>query len=298
MEGYGFENVTLNPTQVFSVQNCTLKKNKPEGPPFTDHMLAVCKADVPVEHKAPNTSSYTRKKDFKGKKPEAKSRHRKQPTSKHYPLSKIKATKVVGLHKEDTSEGGANPQLSSAKSKVRADSGLSAHKDSISQTTSNDEGPNKLSPDHISAGKGASAIAKRMEEEFNTSPDLSSSEDTQKEIKLEDLSSEGEEEDEEIHAIKHTETTTTLAPQPLSPSSLPTKLKELPSKLNELTGEVKELNKHVHELEIELPRDLKEIPNNLEAKLKTLDVFPSLLNKVTEALNKFAQVINSASQKT
>ncbi|GJU09600.1 hypothetical protein Tco_1131996 [Tanacetum coccineum] len=94
MEGYGSENVTLNPTQVFSVHNWTLKKNQPEGPPFTDHMLAICKADVPVEHKAPNTSSYTRKKDSKGKKPGAKSGHRKQPTSsKHHPLSKIEATK-------------------------------------------------------------------------------------------------------------------------------------------------------------------------------------------------------------
>nr|GEZ36002.1 hypothetical protein [Tanacetum cinerariifolium]GEZ50779.1 hypothetical protein [Tanacetum cinerariifolium] len=70
---------------------------------------------------------------------------------------------VVGLHKEDqqatsgptslgfTSKGGANPQLSSAKSKARADSGVSAPKDSISQTTCNDEGPNKLSLDHISS---------------------------------------------------------------------------------------------------------------------------------------------------
>ncbi|GKF21310.1 hypothetical protein Tco_0069948, partial [Tanacetum coccineum] len=40
-------------------------------------------------------------------------------------------------------------------------------------------------------GKGASYIEKEIEyaeEEFNTSPDLSSSDDTKKEIKLEDLS--------------------------------------------------------------------------------------------------------------
>nr|GEX85472.1 hypothetical protein [Tanacetum cinerariifolium] len=50
--------------------------------------------DVPVEHKAPNTSSYIRKKNSKDKKPRARSGHRKQPTfSKHYPLSKIEATK-------------------------------------------------------------------------------------------------------------------------------------------------------------------------------------------------------------
>ncbi|GKE00739.1 hypothetical protein Tco_1388722, partial [Tanacetum coccineum] len=94
MKGYGNDNVTLNLTQVFSVHNWALKKNQPEGPPFTDHMLAICNADVPMEHKAPNTSSYTRKKDSKVKNPRAKCGHKKQPTSsKHHPLSKIEATK-------------------------------------------------------------------------------------------------------------------------------------------------------------------------------------------------------------
>ncbi|GKB07975.1 hypothetical protein Tco_0836259 [Tanacetum coccineum] len=77
-----------------SVHNWTLKKNQPERPSFTDHILAICKAHVPVEHKAPNTSSYTRKKDSKGKNPGAKYGHKKQQTSsKHHPLSKIKAIK-------------------------------------------------------------------------------------------------------------------------------------------------------------------------------------------------------------
>nr|GEW81936.1 hypothetical protein [Tanacetum cinerariifolium] len=99
-----------------------------------------------------------------------------------------------------TSEGGANPQLIS---------------NLISQTTCNDEGPNKLSLDHISAGtnpyvlveqthstskgletdltqptteKGASKIAQATEEEITKSLNLSSSYENQKEIKLEDLS--------------------------------------------------------------------------------------------------------------
>ncbi|GJV97763.1 hypothetical protein Tco_1549340 [Tanacetum coccineum] len=278
MEGYGFENVTLNPTQVFSVHNWTLKKNQPEGPPFTDYMLAICKVDVTVEHKAPNTSSYTRKKDSKGKKPGAKSRHRKQPTSsKHRPLSKIEATKggsskaptgsktshlvketqsnstldtnpsqplastpvVAGLHKEDqqatggptssgvTSEGGANPHVSS---------GTNPHV-LVEKTKFASEGLNTVLT-QPTTGKGASDIAKKIKEEFNTSPNLSRSEHIQKEIKLEDLSrlvqdvgvdfmdldsqeddpiivvedSEGEKEDEEIHATKHTKTEDTSAP--------------------------------------------------------------------------------------
>ncbi|GJS76764.1 retrovirus-related pol polyprotein from transposon TNT 1-94 [Tanacetum coccineum] len=366
MKGYRNNNVTLNPTQVFSVHNWTLKKNQPEGPPFTEHMLAICNADMPVEHKAPNTSSYTRKKDFKGKKPGAKSRHRKQPTSsKHHHLSKIKATKggsskapigsktgylvketqsssaldtnpsqpptftpvVVGLHKEDqqaiggptslrvNSERGSNPQLSSgmsaslhnkpiylvftiinsesaserdvsAKSKAGADSGLSAPKDLIPQSTGNDERPNKLSLDHIFAGREPAILQKKIEEEFNTSPDLSSSEDTQKEIKLEDLSmlvhdarvdfmdldsyeddhiivideSEVEEEAEEIHATKHTETEDTSLPN--------------------LHLQVKELKKHVHDLEIELSGDLKEIPNKLEVFTSTVESLTTQVAKL------------------
>ncbi|GJV52376.1 hypothetical protein Tco_1448117 [Tanacetum coccineum] len=56
-EGYGDDEVTLYPTQVFSVNNWALKPNQPEEPPFTDHMLAICAADKPVVFKAPKPSS-------------------------------------------------------------------------------------------------------------------------------------------------------------------------------------------------------------------------------------------------
>nr|GEU56808.1 retrovirus-related Pol polyprotein from transposon TNT 1-94 [Tanacetum cinerariifolium] len=42
-----------------SVHNWALKPNQPEGPPFTDHMKAICNIDVPVESQAPTTSSKT-----------------------------------------------------------------------------------------------------------------------------------------------------------------------------------------------------------------------------------------------
>nr|GEX41894.1 hypothetical protein [Tanacetum cinerariifolium] len=65
-------------------------------------MLAIYNADVSMEHKAPNTSSYTRKKETKGKNPRAKSGHRKQPTSfKHHSLSNIEETKC-GSYKAST----------------------------------------------------------------------------------------------------------------------------------------------------------------------------------------------------
>ncbi|GJX98922.1 hypothetical protein Tco_0355941 [Tanacetum coccineum] len=56
-EGYGDVEVTLYPTQVFSVNNWAPKSNQPEEPPFTTHMLAICFADKPVVFKAPKPSS-------------------------------------------------------------------------------------------------------------------------------------------------------------------------------------------------------------------------------------------------
>ncbi|GJU42399.1 hypothetical protein Tco_1195356 [Tanacetum coccineum] len=53
MPEYENEELTINPTQVFSVHNLTLKPSQPEEPPFTYHMKAICKLDVPVGHKKP-----------------------------------------------------------------------------------------------------------------------------------------------------------------------------------------------------------------------------------------------------
>ncbi|GKC03147.1 hypothetical protein Tco_0994757 [Tanacetum coccineum] len=46
--------------KVFSVHNWTLKPNQPKEPPFTDHMKAICKLDVPVDSKAPKPYSQTK----------------------------------------------------------------------------------------------------------------------------------------------------------------------------------------------------------------------------------------------
>ncbi|GJV28546.1 putative reverse transcriptase domain-containing protein [Tanacetum coccineum] len=56
---YDNEEITINPTQVLSVQNSTLNPNQPEEPPFTTHMKAICKLDVHVVSKAPKPSSQT-----------------------------------------------------------------------------------------------------------------------------------------------------------------------------------------------------------------------------------------------
>ncbi|GJW99230.1 hypothetical protein Tco_0181038 [Tanacetum coccineum] len=69
---YDNEELTINPTQVFSVHNWTLKLNQPEEPPFTTHMKAICNLDVPVDSKALKPSSQAEEVP-QGKKPGAKS---------------------------------------------------------------------------------------------------------------------------------------------------------------------------------------------------------------------------------
>ncbi|GKD16621.1 hypothetical protein Tco_1205779, partial [Tanacetum coccineum] len=53
MPEYENEELTINPTQAFSVHNWALKPNQTKGPPFIDHMKAICNLDVLMDPKAP-----------------------------------------------------------------------------------------------------------------------------------------------------------------------------------------------------------------------------------------------------
>ncbi|GJS42694.1 reverse transcriptase domain-containing protein [Tanacetum coccineum] len=143
-----------------------LKKNQPKGHPFTAHMLAICNAHEPVAFEAHNTFSYSRKKDAKGKKPRAKTGQRRKQTSStinHNHGSKIEATKASTiLHCESAS----------------------GHDASAASTTNVD--PGNTDPND-SASKAEKEVIRRYDE-FNTSPDLSNSDDSLKDIKLEDFS--------------------------------------------------------------------------------------------------------------
>ncbi|GKE20233.1 hypothetical protein Tco_1431745, partial [Tanacetum coccineum] len=59
MPEYENEELTINPSKVFSVHNLTLKPNQPEEPSFTDHMKAIYNLDVHVDSKALKPSSQT-----------------------------------------------------------------------------------------------------------------------------------------------------------------------------------------------------------------------------------------------
>ncbi|GKF48231.1 hypothetical protein Tco_0141482, partial [Tanacetum coccineum] len=92
-EDYGIDEVTLYPTEIFSVNNWALKPNQPKEPPFTAYMLAICALERPVVFKAPKTSSRA-KSVSQGAKPGAKTGHKKPTTfSKQPSVSKKEATK-------------------------------------------------------------------------------------------------------------------------------------------------------------------------------------------------------------
>ncbi|GJW88464.1 hypothetical protein Tco_0163804, partial [Tanacetum coccineum] len=172
MPEYDNEELTINPTQVFSVQNWALKPNQTEGPPFTNHMKAICNLDVRMDSKALKNSSQTSS---------AKDKSLSHPSP---------PTPVVGeMHKEAhqaaggptslgaTSKEGVRPQLSSghdasADSIAEADPGLSAPKDSIPEQQDQTK----------SAGDGLKTV--HTDSGIN---EESRADDISKKIKLEDL---------------------------------------------------------------------------------------------------------------
>ncbi|GJV43438.1 hypothetical protein Tco_1427974 [Tanacetum coccineum] len=158
-----------------------LKPNQLEGPPFTDHMKAICNIDVHVDFQAPKTSSQTEKNK------ETQSSSAKDKSPSHPSPS----TLVVGeMHKEAqqaaggptylgaTSEEGAYPQLSS---------GCDALADSIAEVDPGKCKPNDSIPSQQDKTKSGGDGLKTGHTDLGTNEE-SRSDEISKKIKLEDLS--------------------------------------------------------------------------------------------------------------
>ncbi|GJZ02552.1 hypothetical protein Tco_0520513, partial [Tanacetum coccineum] len=171
---YDKEELTINPTQVFSVHNWILKPNQPEEPPFTDHIKAICNLDVPVDSKAPNTLLQLKSSDM--------------DTS---PIHPSPPTLVVGeMHKEAqqavggptslgaTSEEGAHPQLSS---------GLDASADSTAEADPGISAPSNFVPQQHDKTKSAGDVLKTAHTTSGAN-ETSRADDISQKVKLEDLS--------------------------------------------------------------------------------------------------------------
>ncbi|GJY54259.1 hypothetical protein Tco_0445923 [Tanacetum coccineum] len=217
-----------------------------------------------------HTSTYNKKKVSQGKKFGAKTRHRKKPTSlKHHPMSKIEATKASIIVQSESALG----HDASADSTAEADLGKSAPNDLLSQ----------------------------QQDAFETSLDLSISDDATKKIKLEDLSKlvkdmdvdfmdlDSLEDDKPIIKLEKekadTEAEAALLKAQLSFPNVE-QLTEL--LISDINREIKDLRKYIEGMEIKILRDLKV----QMSKLKTLDALPSLLLRVLKPWTDLLKLLN------
>ncbi|GJU32215.1 hypothetical protein Tco_1175804 [Tanacetum coccineum] len=322
-------------------------------------MLAICNAAKPVAFQSPNSFAYIKKRVLQGKQLGAKTGHRKKPTSsKHHPMSKIEATKSGSSLKESigsptghlkrkkksSSAKELNPSQPPSstlvvagmyKEALQATSGPT----SLGVTSESTLGHDALATSTAEADHGISALndlvykqqVRFEDDEFNTSPDLSSSDDAKKEIKLEDLSKlvqnvkvnfkdldspehdapiiiqdEDVEEayieefhDEEVHDKQHTTPKDASASHP--PSLKTIRIQEPSTQVHLLQTLNSKLvyEKEVVETKAALLKAKPSFTNvsSAQAKIKTLDALPSLLKKVTEPLNMFAHAIKAYQDK-
>ncbi|GJX28649.1 hypothetical protein Tco_0236728 [Tanacetum coccineum] len=306
---YGDGDVTLYPTQVFSVKNWALKPNQPEEPPFTDYMLVICSIDKLVVFKAPKLSSNA-KRDSQGIKPRAQPGHKKHSTSlKQSYMSSKEATKGV------TSEARSNPQLSSGMSTFNLKERIylasfiihfesASGNDALTVSTAEAD-LRKSAPSHFTKpkyvsegleivltqpriGKGASFITRQVEEEepsgiikledpaklvSNVQPsfkDLDSPEDNLV-IFVDECD---KDEEDEVHTTINAKTEDTSVPKSLSTRF---------SQIQELTDQVLILQSQKHKLELE--------KNKAEAEAALLKAQPSFPNvgQLNELLVKSLQ---------
>nr|GEX49981.1 hypothetical protein [Tanacetum cinerariifolium] len=158
MPEYDHEDLTINPTQVFSVHNRELKPNQPEGPPCTDHMKAICNIDVPVESQALTTSSKIKMKVPQGKKLGARTKDK----SPSHPSA---STPVVAeMHKEAQQAAGGPTSLGAtrcdafADSTAEADPEISVPNGSIHEQQGMDEGTQNYPLDNKLIGTNPSVL--------------------------------------------------------------------------------------------------------------------------------------------
>ncbi|GKB62849.1 hypothetical protein Tco_0919035 [Tanacetum coccineum] len=188
MPKYDNEELTIHPTQIFSVLNWALKPNQHEGPPFTDYIKAICNIDVRVDSQALKSSSQTEKVP-QGKKLGAKSGLRRKQSLKHTFKSqtKVSKSKTDQSDKETQSSScqGKKPKPPSPSTPVVGEMHKEAQQAAGGPTSLGATGTN-LSvhvDETISAGDGL----KTAHTDSGTNEE-SRADEISKKIKLEDLS--------------------------------------------------------------------------------------------------------------
>ncbi|GJV34953.1 hypothetical protein Tco_1407430 [Tanacetum coccineum] len=326
MPEYDNEELTINPTQVFSVHNWALKPNQTEGPPFTDHMKAICNFDVPVDSKAPKPSSQT-KEVPQSKKPRAKSGLRRKQSLKHTSESKTEASKSkTGQLEKETRSCSAkdkSPSHLSPSTPVVSEMHKEAHR-AVGGPTSLGATSKEGAHPQLSSGMSAFNLIKPILFSFfhlhfestlghdvladstaEADPGLSAPNDSipsqqDEPIIISDESEEEEEvaKDKESHASSHDNDELKQQKAKVEAEVASMKARLSYPDINQLTNL---LVAELKNIQWELPAELQALPvlvSLVQKQLKTLDSLPSVLNKVTKTMNRFATVVVNASGAT
>ncbi|GJS80186.1 hypothetical protein Tco_0730067 [Tanacetum coccineum] len=151
---YANKCLTINPTQVFSVNNWALKQNQRKEPPFTEHILTVCNTDVPNVPKVPKPS-FNAERVPQGTKPGAKLGHKKHSTSSTQPfMSSSEATKASYISHSESASGND----ASADFTTEADPEIFDPNDYVPHQQGPDEVSKYYTPDHTFAGTNPSIL--------------------------------------------------------------------------------------------------------------------------------------------
>ncbi|GJW65683.1 hypothetical protein Tco_0117567 [Tanacetum coccineum] len=234
-----------------------LKKNQTEGPPFTAHMMAIYKFDVPLANKALNTSSHDEMNDSRdlmfGAKAGTKKKH-----SKHNLGSKEEATKSQPSSKEvahsPTGHSKNKKNFSTAKDKA------------LSQPLVSTPVDTELHKEDLQAAGDPTSLGVTSEERAH--PQLSSNKTKS---------------DRDGLKTAHTDSGTLQSHILPYPKSII--FQEL------MVAEPKNIQWKLPVEFLDLPSQVSLV----HGKLKTLDSLLSLLNKVTDTLNRFSTMVKTTS---
>ncbi|GJR10075.1 hypothetical protein Tco_0792727 [Tanacetum coccineum] len=299
MPEYDNEELTINPTQVFSVNNWTLKPNQPEEPPFTTHMKSIYKLDVPVVSKAPKPTSQTEETEASKSKTGQSEKDTQSSSAKDKsPSHPSPPTPVVGeMHKEAqqaaggptslgaTSEEGAHPQLSSGsnpsvlvnKTKSAGDGLKTAHTNSGTNEKSRaDDILKKIKLEDLSE------FLKDKRSAFFT-PDSPQDEP----IIVTDESEEEDADKEETHDTSHDMHEDTSVPPPPSPKS---------AQIQELMAQARPSYPDVNQLTTLLVTSLKPKLSKLLALHNFASCLPTELKELPSKFTELSREIKELKQ--
>nr|GEZ30172.1 hypothetical protein [Tanacetum cinerariifolium] len=291
---YENKELSINPTQVFSVHNLTLKPNQPKEPPFINHVKAICNLVVHVDFKASKYLSPTEEISqlkliieylflripYHNNRLEDLADILKDTRSAFFTPDSITDEPII-ISDVSEEEKNVENDKDTKDTLVPPPSSKSAQvQELLAQVY--------LLQSHKKELEQAKVKAKAKVASMKTKPSYPNI-NLLTELLIVGLSREIKEIKQHIKDIE---------------INLSGDLKEIPLKLETFTSTVSNLSSRVAKLKIiqwELPAEFLDLPHlasSIQEKLKTLDSLPGLLKMVINTLNRFTTLVANASEAT